>query len=71
MHVKANESLFNHWRNVGRVIMDLANIVQNDMDINIEDVEEWQSVALAAYEKVEWLVDDTLRHIYHDIHRPV
>lgn len=42
--VKANEELFNQWRQIGHKITNLASIVQNDMEIEEKELAEWQQL---------------------------
>lgn len=66
--VKANEELFNQWQKVGRVIGYMASIVQNDMEIKIEDIAEWEQLYIHCLEGLREVHRRTLDHI-HDNHK--
>lgn len=66
--VKANEELFNQWQKAGRIITNLASIVQNDMEVEIEDMAEWEQLYIRSLEELKAVHQKTLDYI-HDNHK--
>lgn len=40
--IKADKNLFSEWQVMGHRIMNLASIVQNDMELTRDDLLEWR-----------------------------
>ena len=57
--VKTNEELFNQWQKVGRIITNLASIVQNDMEIEAEELAEWEQLYYASLENLKESLNNT------------
>lgn len=66
--VKANEKLFNQWQKVGRIITNLASIVQDDMEVEIMDIAEHEQLYIRCLEELKEVHKKTLDHI-HDHHK--
>lgn len=41
--VKVNEELFNQWKDLDNPFNVMKSIVQNDMEITVQQLEEWMS----------------------------
>lgn len=64
--IKANEELFNRWQKIGRIITNLASIVQNDMEIGVDDLAEWEQLRNQSMDELRELYDTTVMQLRRD-----
>ena len=64
--IKANQELFENWQELGRTITGMASIVQNDMNVTIPDVYQWQYNAQRAVSRFDELLTETMHYVLGD-----
>ena len=62
--IKGNEKLFNDWIHLKWKIQHLAGMVQNDMEIEQEELEEWLQDIRDTCKLIKEVRADTMLHIY-------
>jgi len=61
--IAANEEIFYEFQSVAKAISSLGGIVQNDIDINREVVDEWETILDEAVDHLKKLKIDTKNYI--------
>ena len=61
--IKADEELFNQWQKVGRIVANLASIVQNDMEIEAEELAEWHGSYYASVDELKEVFQETMAQL--------
>lgn len=61
--VKANEHIFNRWRRLAYKIDQSNALVQNDIETDVFEVQEWKAGVEKLQVELKELLEDTTRYI--------
>jgi hypothetical protein len=60
--VSRNKALFDMWSQIKFDIDNLKSIVQNDMELDISEIEDWKRHSLVVLQKMQDLRLRTMKH---------
>ncbi len=65
--IRANEKLFRAWSTLGLEVRQLANIVQNDMELETQEVELFLERIDLLKKKMDALKAETSSYLFEDM----
>lgn len=63
MKTKANESLFNKWRDLAMEVSQQSAIVQNDLELSTAEIIEYSDRSNTIINKIRKLTNETVEYL--------